>query len=118
MGAFHDGHLSLIRQARAASDVVVVSLFVNPAQFTEQGDLNAYPRDERRDAALAEELGVDILFAPPVQEIYPPGFSTTVSVGGVTAVLEGQHRGPAHFNGVTTVVTKLFNIVAPDAAYF
>jgi pantoate--beta-alanine ligase len=118
MGAFHEGHLSLIRQARAASDVVVVSLFVNPAQFNEEGDLRAYPRDEQRDGALAEELGADFLFAPPVDEVYPPGYCTTVSVGGLTAVLEGEQRGRTHFDGVTTVVTKLFNIVGPDVAYF
>jgi pantoate--beta-alanine ligase len=118
MGAFHEGHLSLIRQARAACDVVVVSLFVNPAQFNEQSDLQAYPRDEDRDAAQAAALGADYLFAPAPEEVYPPAFATTVSVAGITGVLEGAHRGPAHFDGVTTVVAKLFNIVAPDVAYF
>src|ERR1700704_1999821 len=118
MGAFHEGHLSLMRRARSECDVVVVSLFVNPAQFNESGDLEAYPRDEARDAAQASELGVDFLFAPSVQEIYPPGFATSVSVAGVTEVLEGVQRGRAHFDGVTTVVTKLFNIVAPEVAYF
>ena len=118
MGAFHEGHLSLIRQARAACDVVVVSLFVNPAQFNEQSDLQAYPRDEDSDAAQAAALGVDYLFAPAPEEVYPPAFATTVSVAGITGVLEGAHRGPAHFDGVTTVVAKLFNIVAPDVAYF
>ena len=118
MGAFHEGHLSLMRQARRDCDVVVVSLFVNPTQFNESADLSAYPRDEERDAALAAEEQVDFLFAPPVEEIYPPGFATTVSVAGLTEVLEGVQRGRAHFDGVATVVTKLFNVVAPDVAYF
>ena len=118
MGAFHDGHLSLMRRAREDCDVVVVSLFVNPSQFNDAGDLDAYPRDPDRDVALAAELGVDYLFAPAVDEIYPPGFATTVSVAGVTETLEGAHRGRAHFDAVATVVTKLFNIVGPDAAYF
>jgi pantoate--beta-alanine ligase len=118
MGALHEGHLSLMRRARTDCDVVVVSLFVNPGQFNDQRDLAAYPRDGQRDAALAEEVGVDYLFAPPVQEMYPPGFATTVAVSGVTEVLEGRHRGRGHFDAVTTVVAKLFNIVAPDVAYF
>jgi pantoate--beta-alanine ligase len=118
MGAFHEGHLSLMRQARAHCDQVVVSLFVNPAQFNEQADLDRYPRDEGRDAALAAAAGVDFLFAPPVEQIYPPGFATTVSVSGVTEPLEGAIRGRGHFDGVATVVTKLFNIVSPDVAYF
>jgi pantoate--beta-alanine ligase len=118
MGAFHDGHLSLMRRAREDCDVVVVSLFVNPTQFNEQSDLDHYPRDERRDAALAADLGVDYLFAPSPEEVYPDGFATTVSVAGVTASLEGTFRGPGHFDGVTTVVTKLFNMVGPDVAYF
>ncbi len=118
MGAFHAGHLSLIRRARAECDVVVVWLFVNPTQFNDASDLTAYPRDEARDAALAEEIGVDILFAPPVKEVYPRGFATTVSVAGLTDTLEGEFRGHAHFAGVTTVVTKMFNMVAPDVAYF
>ena len=120
MGAFHEGHLALIRRARAQNDVVVVSLFVNPAQFGPSEDLDSYPRDEARDAAQAEELGADVLFAPPVEEVYPGGFSTTVSVAGLTEVLDGhpQQRGSAHFDGVTTVVTKLFNMAQPDAAYF
>jgi pantoate--beta-alanine ligase len=118
MGAFHDGHLSLMRHAREECDEVIVSLFVNPTQFNESSDLAAYPRDEGRDAALAAELGVDYLFAPPVEEIYPTGFATTVSVAGVTETLEGARRGRGHFDGVTTVVMKLFNIVAPDVAYF
>jgi pantoate--beta-alanine ligase len=118
MGALHEGHLSLMRRAREQCDLVVVSLFVNPAQFNEQADLDGYPRDEDRDAALAAQAGADYLFAPPVEQIYPPGFATTVSIGGVTEVLEGASRGRGHFDGVTTVVTKLFNIVLPDAAYF
>ena len=118
MGAFHEGHLSLMRRARERCDRVVVSLFVNPAQFNEQADLDRYPRDECRDAALAAEAGVDILFAPPTEQMYPPGFTTTVSIGGVTESLEGTARGRGHFDGVATVVTKLFNIVSPDVAYF
>jgi len=118
MGAFHDGHLSLIRHARAQCDVVVVSLFVNPTQFDDHGDLNAYPRDEGADAMQAAELGVDFLFAPSLQEVYPDGFATTVSVAGLTETLEGEQRGRSHFDGVATVVTKLFNMVAPDLAYF
>lgn len=120
MGAFHAGHLELMRRARAENDVVVVSLFVNPAQFGPSEDLTTYPRDEAKDAAQAAELGVDVLFAPPVEEIYPPRFSTTVSVAGLTEVLDGdpQQRGAEHFHGVTTVVTKLFNMAQPDAAYF
>src|SRR4051794_32320010 len=117
-GAFHAGHHSLIRAARAAHDELVVSLFVNPAQFDEAADLAAYPRDEAADAAEAEALGVDVLFAPPVEEIYPRGFATTVHVQGLTEALEGAHRGAGHFDGVCTVVAKLLNIVAPDAAYF
>jgi pantoate--beta-alanine ligase len=118
MGALHDGHLSLVRHARATCDVVVVSLFVNPAQFDDAGDLAAYPRDEERDAALAAEAGADLLFAPSRDEVYPPGFATTVHVEGLTATLEGAHRGVGHFDGVTTVVTKLLNMVAPDVAFF
>jgi pantoate--beta-alanine ligase len=118
MGSLHDGHVSLIHRAREESDVVVMSLFVNPTQFNESADLLAYPRDEARDAELAAQAGVDIMFAPEPQEIYPPGFELTVRVGGVTEVLEGESRGRAHFDGVTTVVTKLFNIVQPHAAYF
>jgi pantoate--beta-alanine ligase len=120
MGSFHDGHLSLVRRAREACDVVVVSLFVNPAQFGPTEDLASYPRDEARDRALAEAEGVDVLFAPPVDEVYPDGFDTTVTVGGLTSVLEGDpaRRGPGHFAGVATVVTKLFNMVGPDVAYF
>jgi pantoate--beta-alanine ligase len=118
MGAFHAGHHSLMRAARAEQDEVVVSLFVNPAQFGDPGDLAAYPRAEADDAAEAAELGVDVLFAPPVEEIYPPGFATSVQVAGLSALLEGAERGPGHFAGVCTVVTKLLNIVGPDVAYF
>jgi pantoate--beta-alanine ligase len=120
MGAFHEGHLSLMRRARSDCDVVVVSLFVNPRQFGPAEDLDGYPRDEARDTALAEHEGVDYLFAPPPEEVYPPGFDTTVAVGGLTSVLCGDpaRRGREHFAGVTTVVTKLFNMVAPDVAYF
>jgi pantoate--beta-alanine ligase len=118
MGALHEGHLSLIRRARATCDVVVVSLFVNPAQFNEGSDLANYPRDEQRDAQLTEETGADVLFAPEVEEVYPSGFSTTVSVDGLTETLEGAHRGRGHFDGVTTVVAKLLNMVGPDVAFF
>jgi pantoate--beta-alanine ligase len=118
MGAFHGGHESLIRAARAGSDELVVSLFVNPAQFNDPRDLEAYPRDERADAAIAEGLGVDVLFAPPPEAVYPDGFATTVSVPGLSDVLEGAKRGPGHFAGVSTVVAKLLNMVAPDVAYF
>jgi pantoate--beta-alanine ligase len=118
MGAFHAGHESLIRAARAQSEEVVVSLFVNPAQFDDPRDLAAYPRDEQRDAAIAAELGADVLFAPPPEEVYPDGFATSVTFRGLSDVLEGAHRGPGHFAGVCTVVAKLFNMVAPDVAYF
>jgi pantoate--beta-alanine ligase len=118
MGAFHEGHLSLMRAAREQADVVVVSLFVNPAQFRPGEDLAAYPRDEATDAAQAAEQGVDILFAPSGDEVYPPGFQTEVRVGGLTEPLEGAARGPEHFHGVTTVVTKLFNMIGPDVAFF
>jgi pantoate--beta-alanine ligase len=118
MGAFHAGHVSLMTQARAACDVVVTSLFVNPTQFNEAADLAAYPRDEATDARLAEEAGVDVLFAPTADEMYPPGFATTIAVSGLEEVLEGAMRGPQHFRGVATVVNKLFNIVAPHAAFF
>jgi pantoate--beta-alanine ligase len=118
MGALHEGHLSLIAQARASCDEVVVTLFVNPTQFDENADLDAYPRDEARDAALAETAGADLLFAPSPAEVYPPGFDTTVTVGGVSAPLEGELRGPAHFAGVATVVCKLLNMAQPDVAFF
>ena len=117
MGFLHEGHLSLIRRAREECSTVVVSLFVNPKQFGAGEDLDAYPRDEARDAALAEECGADILFMPGQEEVYPDGFSTTVEVAGLTDVMCGAAR-PGHFAGVTTVVTKLFNMVGPDVAYF
>jgi pantoate--beta-alanine ligase len=119
MGYLHEGHLSLVAAARAQADVVVVSLFVNPTQFDDASDLDAYPRDEARDAAMAAEAGADILFAPPVAEVYPRGFATEVRVSGpLTEALEGAHRGASHFHGVTTVVTKLLNMVGPDVAFF
>jgi pantoate--beta-alanine ligase len=118
MGALHEGHLSLIRAARQDCDVVVVSLFVNPAQFNEHSDLERYPRSEERDAALAAEAGADILFAPSVEEVYPAGFSTSVEVLGVSERLEGEARGAEHFRGVATVVTKLLCTALPDRAYF
>jgi pantoate--beta-alanine ligase len=117
MGAFHEGHLSLIRAARAECDVVVVSLFVNPPQFGDRADLDRYPRDETRDASLAEAEGVDVLFVPPREELYPPGFQTWVDVEDVSRGLEGDVR-PGHFRGVATVCLKLFNIVRPRRAYF
>jgi pantoate--beta-alanine ligase len=115
MGAFHDGHLALFRAARAECESVVVSLFVNPAQFGPHEDLDRYPRDEEGDAAIAEGAGVDMLFVPPVTELYPRGFDTWVEVGG--AGTEGSAR-PGHFRGVATVCLKLFHIVRPDVAYF
>ena len=118
MGAFHAGHLALMDRARSECDIVVVSLFVNPTQFNQAADLETYPRDEQRDEALAREQGVDFFFVPPVEELYPPGFSTAVTVSGSTEPLEGRHRGRAHFDGVTTIVTKLLNIVTPDVAFF
>ncbi len=117
MGALHDGHLSLVRAACAACDVVVVSIFVNPLQFGPGDDLTAYPRDERGDATLAESEGADILFLPSVDEMYPPGRATTVSVGPIGEMLEGADR-PGHFEGVATVVAKLFNLVSPAVAFF
>ena len=118
MGAFHAGHEALMRAARDGYDDVVVSLFVNPTQFNEAADLDAYPRTEASDAAIAEELGVDALFAPAAAELYPGGFATRIRVAGLGGVLEGAERGPEHFDGVCTVVCKLLNIVRPDAAYF
>jgi pantoate--beta-alanine ligase len=117
MGAFHEGHLSLFRAAHAENDTVVASLFVNPAQFARGEDLKRYPRDENRDTQLAEEAGVDVLYAPPLEEIYPPGFQTWVDVEELGSVLEGEHR-PGHFRGVATICLKLFNLVRPDRAYF
>jgi len=118
MGALHEGHLSLIRHARSHCDVVVVSLFVNPAQFNERADLERYPRRESDDAALAQAAGADVLFAPAVDEIYPAGFATSVEVFGVTERLEGASRGREHFRGVATVVTKLLCMAMPDVAFF
>jgi pantoate--beta-alanine ligase len=115
MGALHDGHRSLFRAARAENELVVASLFVNPAQFGDAADLAAYPHDEARDAGIAAECGVDVLFAPPAEEMYPPGFGTWVDVEGLGA--EGDAR-PGHFRGVATVCVKLFNIVRPRRAYF
>jgi pantoate--beta-alanine ligase len=117
MGAFHEGHLSLIRAAREESDRVVVSLFVNPTQFGPGEDLGRYPRDEARDVALAEAEGADLLFAPRADEIYPPGFDTWIEVGELGEILEGAAR-PGHFKGVATVCCKLFEIVRPAQAYF
>jgi pantoate--beta-alanine ligase len=115
MGGLHAGHLALIRAAREENELVVASLFVNPAQFGDPDDLAAYPRDERRDSRLAADAGVDVLFAPAVEELYPPGFGTWVDVEGTGA--EGAAR-PGHFRGVATVCLKLFNIVRPRRAYF
>jgi pantoate--beta-alanine ligase len=117
MGALHEGHLSLLRAARSECDTVVMSLFVNPAQFGEPADLAAYPRDEQRDLDVADEAGVDVVFAPSAEEMYPPGFQTWVEVAELGAVLEGKHR-PGHFRGVATIVLKLFEIVRPQQAYF
>jgi pantoate--beta-alanine ligase len=121
MGFLHDGHASLLRAARAECDVVVMSLFVNPTQFGPNEDLDRYPRDEGRDLRVAAEAGVDIVFAPTVEEMYPDGAATTVEVSGnLTSVLDGDpsRRGASHFRGVTTIVAKLFNIVGPDVAFF
>jgi pantoate--beta-alanine ligase len=117
MGAFHAGHFALFAAAREENDVVVASLFVNPAQFGATEDLDRYPRDEERDTALAEAAGVDILFAPSAEEMYPEGYATWVDVGELGQRLEGEFR-PDHFRGVATVCLKLFNIVRPDRAYF
>jgi len=117
MGAIHDGHAALFRAARPASDVLVASLFVNPAQFSESSDLDAYPRDFDADAARAEAEGVDVLFAPPAEEMYPPGFATWVEPAGAADGLESAHR-PGHFRGVATVCLKLFNLVRPEIAWF
>jgi pantoate--beta-alanine ligase len=120
MGALHGGHLSLLRAAHRECEVVVMSLFVNPAQFGAGEDLDGYPRDEAGDLKLAEREGVDHVYAPAADEVYPNGFSTSVEVTGLTEVLEGdpRRRGSEHFRGVTTIVAKLFNSVGPDVAYF
>jgi pantoate--beta-alanine ligase len=117
MGAYHEGHLALFRAARAECETVVASLFVNPAQFGDAGDLDGYPRDEEQDARLAEAEGVDLLFAPAVDELYPEGFETWVELERLSRILEGEHR-PGHFRGVATVCLKLFNIVRPSRVYF
>ena len=117
MGAFHEGHLSLFAAARRESDAVVVSLFVNPAQFAPGEDLSRYPRDEERDLELADEAGVEVLFAPSADEIFPAGFQTWVEVERLARGLEGDAR-PGHFRGVATVCLKLFNLVRPSRAYF
>jgi len=117
MGAFHEGHLALLRAAREENELVVASLFVNAAQFGEGEDLARYPRDEARDAELAVEAGVDVLYIPEAAEIYPPGFETWVEVERLGAMLEGEYR-PGHFRGVATVCLKLFNLVQPRRAYF
>jgi pantoate--beta-alanine ligase len=117
MGALHKGHLSLVRRARADDDTVVVSIFVNPTQFGPSEDYARYPRDPDRDLALLRDLGTDVVFMPPVEEMYPEGFDTYVQVEKLSQVLEGASR-PGHFRGVATVVTKLFNIVQPHRAYF
>ena len=117
MGAFHAGHLALMRAAREGSDVVVVSLFVNPSQFTNADDLARYPRDETQDVVAADAEGVDLLFAPAVEELYPDGLATSVDPGELATVLEGASR-PGHFKAVATVCTKLFSIVQPHVAWF
>jgi pantoate--beta-alanine ligase len=117
MGAFHAGHEALLAAARAECDTVVVSLFVNPAQFGEGADLERYPRDEERDAAIAAEAGADLLFAPAAEEMYPEGFQTWIEVTELGSILEGTFR-PGHFRAVATICCKLFNIVRPNVAYF
>jgi len=117
MGYLHEGHLSLVKQARAENPSVVVSIFVNPTQFSPQEDLAAYPREPQRDLAMLEKEGTDIVFMPSADEMYPPGFNSWVELGGVTERLEGAAR-PSHFRGVTTVVAKLFDITLPTKAYF
>jgi pantoate--beta-alanine ligase len=117
MGALHGGHTALFAAARPVSDVLVASLFVNPTQFSDSADLSGYPRDLDADVARAELAGVDVLFAPPAEEMYPVGFATWVDPAGAAVGLEGTHR-PGHFRGVATVCLKLFNIVRPQAAWF
>lgn len=117
MGALHEGHLSLARRARASCDRVIVTIFVNPRQFNNPADLEKYPRTEAQDAALLASVGVDAVFAPGPEEVYPRGFATNVSVSGVSEPLEGAHR-PGHFDGVATVVAKLFGMTRADRAFF
>lgn len=117
MGYLHEGHLSLVEAARRMCDLVVMSLFVNPLQFDDASDLDRYPRDPDRDAALADEAGVDVLFAPPLEVMYPEEPLTRVTISGVTDRMEGEHR-PGHFDGVATVVTKLFAALQPDRSFF
>ena len=117
MGSLHDGHLALLRAARAENEMVVMSLFVNPAQFGDASDLAKYPRDEKHDLQLAREAGVDLVFAPSTDEMYPPGFQTWVDVTELGGILEGRFR-PGHFRGVATVVLKLLNVVRPTCVYF
>jgi pantoate--beta-alanine ligase len=117
MGALHEGHTALFRVARSECDVLVATIFVNPAQFSDNGDLSAYPRDLDSDSRLAETAGVDLLFVPATEELYPPGFATWVEPEGAAAGLEADHR-PGHFRGVATVCLKLFNIVGPQIAWF
>jgi pantoate--beta-alanine ligase len=117
MGALHEGHLSLVRRARAENETVAASIFVNPTQFGPAEDFSTYPRDTDRDLSMMEEAGVDLVFAPTLNEMYPDGFDTSIDVGGIARRLEGEHR-PGHFLGVATVVCKLLTIVRPDRAYF
>ncbi|MBL4918120.1 pantoate--beta-alanine ligase [Szabonella alba] len=117
MGALHEGHLSLVRAARAECSRVIVTIFINPKQFNSTEDLAKYPRTEDEDLALLAPLGVDAVLSPPPEEVYPPGFATTVSVSGLSAPMEGEHR-PGHFDGMATVVTKLFGMTEADRAYF
>jgi len=117
MGSLHEGHLALLRAARAENEMVVMSLFVNPAQFGDASDLAKYPRDEKHDLQLAREAGVDLVFAPSTDEMYPPGFQTWVDVTELGGILEGRFR-PGHFRGVATVVLKLLNVVRPTCVYF
>jgi pantoate--beta-alanine ligase len=117
MGALHGGHLALLRAARTENDTVAMSLFVNPAQFSDEADLARYPRDEERDLSAAREAGVDVVFAPSAEEMYPPGFQTWVEVTELGSILEGRFR-PGHFGGVATIVLKLLAIVRPTRVYF
>ena len=117
MGALHEGHMALVHRARSGNATLVVSIFVNPAQFGPQEDYSTYPRDIEADRAKLEQAGVDLVFAPPLEEVYPDGFDTYVDVGSVASRLEGEHRS-GHFRGVATVVCKLLAIVRPDRAYF